>query len=60
MDLFANVFDILLGFERTFMLLFFPPLELPWANEPIPLLAGLLYANTLILDSDTLLLHEHP
>lgn len=52
MDLFLNVFDILLGFERTFMLML-PP------STPRAAL-GLLYANILILDSDISLVYEHP
>lgn len=55
-----NVFDILLGFERTFMLLLFLPWSCLGLINLFPYWLGLLYANVLILDSDISLLHEYP
>lgn len=54
------MFDILLGFERTFMLLLFLPSSCLGLINLFPYWLGLLYANVLILDSDISLLHEHP
>lgn len=54
------MFDILLGFERTFMLLLFLASSCLGLINLFPYWLGLLYANVLILDSDISLLDEHP